>query len=332
MAFGLAPVLDRHRIFGSGDVEETRAFLSTKQFHLELSPRDAGRLDARFNGVYMPGMYLGYIHYGPSVSVRATTRDDYWLQLPLTGQLEVANAKRGVICDTRRAAIASPCRNDYYLVRSDEGCGGIRVSFFKSELLACLASLLGEEPRVPLEFAPEIDVSSGYGRSLAQYLMMAVRDIDNAGTMPWNSAIMTAFEQFIMTMVLTVQPHNYSAALRRLDTPLAPRDVKRAIDYMHANLDASITITEIIAVAGVPGRTLFKHFRDFKGMSPMQYLRNARFDRVRRALLLGEPAEGITQIAMEAGFLHLGRFAVDYRRRFGESPSDTLRRRKGASR
>ena len=64
MAFGLAPVLDRHRIFGSGDAEETRAFLSTKQFQLELAPRDAGQLDARFNGVYMPGMYLGYIHYG----------------------------------------------------------------------------------------------------------------------------------------------------------------------------------------------------------------------------------------------------------------------------
>ena len=114
MAFGFAPVLDRHRIFGSGDAEETRAFLCTKQFHLELAPRDAGRLDALFNGVYMPGMYLGYIQYGPSVAVRATARDDYWLQLPLTGQLEVVNAKRDVICDTRRAAIASPCRNDYY--------------------------------------------------------------------------------------------------------------------------------------------------------------------------------------------------------------------------
>jgi AraC-like DNA-binding protein len=332
MAFGLAPVLDRHRIFGSGDAEETRAFLSTKQFHLELAPRDAGRLNARINGVYMPGMYLGYIHYGPSVALRAMARDDYWLQLPLTGQLEVVNTRRGVICDTRCAAIASPSRNDYYMVRSGEGCGGIRVSFFKSELLACLASLLGEEPRMLLDFAPEIDVSSGYGRSLAQYLLMAVRDIDNAGTTPWNSAMMTAFEQFIMIMVLTMQPHNYSAALRRLDTPAAPRDVKRAIDYMQANLDAPITITEIVAVAGVPGRTLFKHFKDFKGMSPMQYLRNARFDQARRALLLGEPAEGITQVAMDAGFVHLGRFAIDYRRRFGESPSETLRRRKTTSR
>ncbi len=327
MAFGMAPVLDRHRIFGSGDVEETRAFLSTKQFHLELAPRDAGNLDVRINGVYMPGMYLGYVQYGPSVAVRATTRDDYWLQLPLTGQLEVINAGRGVICDTRRAAIASPCRNDYYLIRSDEGCGGIRVSFFKSALLDCLTALLGEHPHTPLEFAPEMDVGAGHGRSLAQYLLMAVRDFDSPGTPPWADAMLAAFQQFVMATLLTVQPHNYSAALQRLETSLAPRDVKRAADYIQANLEAPIGIADIAAVAGVPGRTLFKHFKDFKGVSPMQYLRNARFDRVRRILLLADRAENITKIAMETGFQHMGRFAVEYRRRFGESPSETRMRR-----
>ena len=329
MAFGLPPVLDRHRIFGSTDAEETRAFLSTKQFDLELAPRDADKLDARINGVYMPGMYLGYIQYGPSVAVRTAARDDYWLQLPLRGRLEVVNGRRGVICDTSRAAVASPCRNDYYLVKSDEGCGGIRISFFKSALLDCLTSLLGEQPRTPLEFAPEMDVSAGYGRSLAQYLLMAVRDFDSPGALPWGDAMLASFQQFIMTTLLTVQPHNFSAALQRLETSLAPRDVKRAVDYIQANLDGPISINDITAIAGVPGRTLFKHFKDFKGTSPMQYLRNARFDRVRRILLLADQAESITQIAMEAGFQHMGRFAVEYRSRFGESPSATLRRRKG---
>jgi AraC family ethanolamine operon transcriptional activator len=33
----------------------------------------------------------------------------------------------------------------------------------------------------------------------------------------------------------------------------------------------------------------------------------------------------IGDIAMRWGFLHFGRFAEDYRRLFGERPSDTLR-------
>jgi AraC-like DNA-binding protein len=329
MSFGLSPVLDRHRIFASDDVEETHAFLASKNFDLQLKHRHAGKIDSRVNGVYMPGMYLGYIQYGPEVAVRATARDDYWLQLPLQGQLEVVNTRKGVLCSTHRAGIASPCHNDYYLVKSEEGCGGIRLSLFRSALLGCLTSMLGEQPRTPLEFAPEMDVSGGHGRSLAQYLLMAVRDFDRPGAMPWSPAMMTAFEQFVMTTLLSVQPHNFTAALQRLDMPLAPRDVRRAIDYIHANLETPLTIGDIVTATGVPGRTLFKHFKDFLGLSPMQYLRSARFDLVRRILLQAGPSANVTQIAMEAGFLHMGRFAVEYRRRFGESPSETLRSRHG---
>ena len=80
----------------------------------------------------------------------------------------------------------------------------------------------------------------------------------------------------------------------------------------------------------MPGRTLIKHFRDFKGTSPMRYLRSARYERVRAALRRAEPEESVTDVASQWGFTHLGRFSVEYRRRFGESPSETLRRRKPA--
>jgi AraC-like DNA-binding protein len=48
--------------------------------------------------------------------------------------------------------------------------------------------------------------------------------------------------------------------LRRLERPVTPRDVKRAVDYIEANLDAEIGLPEIVATCGVPGRTLIKHF------------------------------------------------------------------------
>jgi transcriptional regulator GlxA family with amidase domain len=67
------------------------------------------------------------------------------------------------------------------------------------------------------------------------------------------------------------------------------------------------------------------HFRDFKGVSPMRYLRNARLRQVRQALLRADPEANVTEIAMSAGFTHMGRFSVTYRTYFGESPSETLR-------
>jgi AraC-like DNA-binding protein len=121
-------------------------------------------------------------------------------------------------------------------------------------------------------------------------------------------------------------PQNYSETFRELESRILPRDVKRAISYIEAHLDSPITLPEIIAASGVPARTLFKHFQHYHGLSPMGYVRMARYRTVRERLERAEPEEQVSEIAMGLGFDHLSRFAVEYRKRFGESPSATLRR------
>jgi AraC-like DNA-binding protein len=327
MHFGFEPLLRRHRIFCSSDTEEARTFLKSKEFRLELASRQPRELDMCINGVYLPGMYIGYIQYGPPVEVRAVARDDYWVQLPIRGQMEVVSGGDNVICDSSRAAVASPTCHDYYVVRSGEGCAGIRLCLHKAHLIGQLTALLGEPPRSPLEFASEMDITQTHGQTLARYLLMAVADFEASGSILRNPILIGALEQFIATCLLLSHPHNLSAALGRRETAVAPRNVRRALDYIDAHLDQAITITEIVEATGVPGRTLFSHFKEFKGVSPMRYIRNARFQRARKALLQAEPEESVTAIAASWGFVHLGRFSVEYRRRFGESPSVTLKRR-----
>jgi transcriptional regulator GlxA family with amidase domain len=106
---------------------------------------------------------------------------------------------------------------------------------------------------------------------------------------------------------------------------VVPGGVKRAIDFMHANLGREVTIADLVTVANVASRTLFKHFKDFTGVSPMRYLRERRLDRAREELERAGEAS-VSGVAMRCGFGHLGRFAGAYRRRFGESPSTTARR------
>jgi transcriptional regulator GlxA family with amidase domain len=105
-----------------------------------------------------------------------------------------------------------------------------------------------------------------------------------------------------------------------------PASVKRVIEYMNAELGSPLGIADIVAVSGVAGRTLFKHFKDAYGASPMQYLRSIRFGKVREALLCATQADSISAIAFRWGFTHLGRFSVEYRQLYGESPSQTLTR------
>jgi AraC-like DNA-binding protein len=111
---------------------------------------------------------------------------------------------------------------------------------------------------------------------------------------------------------------------RMIVRPFAPRAVKRALDYMHANVETPIAFADIIAASGVAERTLFEQFRAFTGMSPMRYLREARYTAARTELRQGGPDARVTELAMRLGFTHLGRFAIGYRRRFDETPRATL--------
>ena len=57
----------------------------------------------------------------------------------------------------------------------------------------------------------------------------------------------------------------------------------------------------------------------------MKFLRERRLELARRRILSGD-GRSSTQVALDCGFEHLGRFSIEYRARFGESPSHTIRR------
>jgi AraC-like DNA-binding protein len=59
----------------------------------------------------------------------------------------------------------------------------------------------------------------------------------------------------------------------------------------------------------------------------MNYLRTARFQKVRDELRRSEPDDCVAKIAARWGFEHLSRVAAEYRKRFGESPSQTFGKR-----
>jgi len=85
------------------------------------------------------------------------------------------------------------------------------------------------------------------------------------------------------------------------------------------------TIVDTCKVLGVSERTLQYAFRSYVDMSPLAYLRLCRLHRVRATLKASDPQNTtVTAIAMRYGFLHLGRFALEYRQLFNETPSATL--------
>jgi transcriptional regulator GlxA family with amidase domain len=79
----------------------------------------------------------------------------------------------------------------------------------------------------------------------------------------------------------------------------------------------------------VTARSLQYTFRRHRDCSPMEFLRRIRLERVRDELAHATPDTTVTSAAMRWGFLHLSRFAAEFRARFNENPSETLSRSQG---
>jgi AraC family ethanolamine operon transcriptional activator len=102
--------------------------------------------------------------------------------------------------------------------------------------------------------------------------------------------------------------------------------VRKARAFIHANLTATLRLSDICRHAHAQARTLEYGFRETLGITPIAYLKVLRLHRAQRRLLEAEADASITQIALECGFGHLSQFAMDYRHQFGERPSETRRR------
>jgi AraC family ethanolamine operon transcriptional activator len=104
------------------------------------------------------------------------------------------------------------------------------------------------------------------------------------------------------------------------------RIVRRAEEYLHSRNHEPVYIPELSAAIGVSQRLLEYAFRDCYGLSPARYLRLRRLHEARRRLQAeGQRVPRVIDVAADLGFWDAGRFAGDYRRLFGESPSATLR-------
>jgi AraC family ethanolamine operon transcriptional activator len=114
--------------------------------------------------------------------------------------------------------------------------------------------------------------------------------------------------------------------------PLAPKPhrkwiVGEARAYVLAHRDRPVAVPELCAQLRVSRRMLQYCFQEFYGMTPVAYLRAIRLNGVRRALREGARVKAVSvqDVAAAWGFWHLSQFSADYRKLFGERPSDTLR-------
>jgi len=196
----------------------------------------------------------------------------------------------------------------------------------QKEMFNRLHGMLETPVNGPLDFHPDIDLSSGSGQILKDLAEATFSGLARDAALRESPLALSNLIGAMASLILETVPHRFSNELARAVPSPAPRHVKRAVDFMHANLSQPISLDDIAAACHVSVRSLQKGFRDFKMTTPMAYLQHLRLEAAHRELQQASPGLTVAAIALKWGFGHMGRFAVDYKLRFGQSPSQTLRR------
>jgi AraC-like DNA-binding protein len=105
--------------------------------------------------------------------------------------------------------------------------------------------------------------------------------------------------------------------------PLEPFFLKAADRFILAHIEETLPVAHVAEHCGVSQRTLEKAFTELRGLTPVAHMRNLRLDHARRAL--DEDHASVGEVATRFGFRSSTTFALEYRKRFGMSPSRTKR-------
>jgi len=161
-----------------------------------------------------------------------------------------------------------------------------------------------------------------------RFLESAPQQTRWADALAANQAINDVEDYVLLTLagfVAAKRVFSSQSSTRSKDRTL--RIVRDASNYMEANIELPITISEICLALNTNIKALERAFLRTYGLGPKQYLLKSRLSKLRQLLLCGSDREHtLVDAYLSCGLSHFGRAAQDYRAFFGELPSLTLSR------
>jgi len=328
-SFALRPPVAKHRLFETDDPAVANGL-----FAKEFVPHDievtspAKRFHSVAHKALMAGIALYRVQYRSEVMINVgPLRDHYLMHIPISGRVRLVSEGQTTDILPGSIGIVNPFAG--YLLHRLDDCSQLTLRIDRADLERHLFELLGHAPKGPITFRSDIAVGFKDCGNLIRLIELIHADVFNGDGDLNDEFCGIPTETLLARLLLRQIPNNYADDLVEPHSNPAPYYVKRAEDFISRNTREPAALAEIVEFSGVSARTLFEGFRKFRGVSPMRHAKNVRLDRV-RADLLGirsgyTERKNLTEIAGAWGFSHMGNFSKDYRQRFGERPSQTIR-------
>jgi len=278
------------------------------------------------NAAPSANLTFGYLEYGTDVSVNMQADiEHYTVNLPLRGSLIVTVDELKVCSNPQRAILLSPGKQ--ISIDIDRDWRSVFITIDRRIMELALSQLIGQRLKRPLMFDTEMPMDTGVSASWWRTAEHYLKEIATEGGVLSHPHVAKELELSLIRALLITHQNNYSDEIARNLPEMMPRYLQRAVRYIEENYQDGIHLDALRKVTAVSADKLCSGFKEFSGVTPMGYLKKIRLLKAREQFMTLELDKTVSTVAFEVGFNHLGRFSVEYRSAFGESPTETISRR-----
>lgn len=250
--------------------------------------------------------------------------DGLWTFAMMTNTSSPARWRNREISDEAVMILPPDSEGD---VVSGPGYDLITLSFTE-KVLSDTAQIAGfRDPQSLIEGARTLICDRQKMQALCRKAFQITGELANTPSILANSRLGHYMEFEISRRLLSALASSRPEVSSPPPSRMRDRAVKRAVEYIEEHAGEPINLRDLCLVTGASERTLRYGFLERFGISPKAYLQAFRLNGARRDLRRADPAgTKVIDIANYWGFWHMGMFAADYRRLFGELPSETMNR------
>ena len=314
------PLFESHKI---DEAEEAirKSLSDVTIMHVE----HPSRFQVKMTGIGIGRTSMVYNFFGASTRLKAGQPEDY-IYLILSGERPTSFlvGKEKITITSTTAALITPER--LKTIDRSENSEVLAIRFSRHALMQHIEKLTDRHHSGTISFQHCVDLSSDMGATVNRTVNYVIHELNNTDLVLSHPGFLNSLDHLLVSALLTL-PHNKSEQLKTKDfTTPSPGIVRRAEEYMRANLANPISIIDILQVSACSRSVLFSSFKHARNFTPMEFLTEQRLQSARKALLHPKETDTVSSVAVSSGFTNLGRFAQMYNNRFGELPSDTLKK------
>ena len=316
--------LENHIGLISNDLREVRHHMSEHVFPHDLKPLGPCEIVFRHHFAALGELAFSYTDYGAPVGdlkiFAPSMNDMFAITLTLGGTAEVVHARDRLTMRTGDLLLIEP--GAPFTLNMSGDFRPLTLWMGRSALERAVSNELGFALTDPLKFEGGPLIGPSQTAQIVRAMVSICEDLGSREPGLTLPRVSKHAEMLLLSMLISLIPHNYSAALGAETSEAAPYYVKRVIRYVSDNLRNDIAFSDLVEASGVSARSLHSAFQRFVGHPPMAFVKSMRLDLARLELIQSEGRD-VTGIAFDCGFSQLSKFAADYKKRFGISPSQT---------